>query len=175
MKMKSKSCTDVQRMIVWGKIEHMHQSDLKQLRAHLERCPKCAGYSETVELVESILQQESEAEKSELRSVRKQLYSAFEKNLQSGRNHQFIYWILERLTWRVPVYQMAIGMILMFIITFTAVKHSDSQEMNSNERRIIAGMANLDTIQLGQLDNIGRSSLEDSTLIRITSLHCEDC
>jgi len=168
MKMKIQSCTDIQRTIVLGKIDYLNQADLKQLRAHLEHCPKCAGYSETLELVESILQQEWEPEKNELRSVRKQLYSAFEKNLQSGRNHRFFYWVLERLTWRVPVYQVAVGMILMFIVTFTAVKHSDSQEGISLERKIIAGMANLDTIQLEQLDNIGRSSLEDSTLISIT-------
>ena len=168
MKMKIQSCTDIQRTIVWGKIEHLNQNDLEQLRAHLEHCPNCARYSETLELVESILQQEPVPEKNELNAVRVQLNSGFERNIQSGRNHRFLNWILERLTWRIPVYQVAIGMILMFIVTFTAVQHSDSQEGISIERKIIAGIANLDTIQLEQLDNIGRSSLEDSTLISIT-------
>ena len=165
MKKQNATCRDIQDMIAWGKIERLTATDRDQIRRHMEKCPRCAVYAETLELIESAVLAEQALDADAAAGVKQDILAHFAEN-RSGKTG-YLNWIREKLTWRIPVYQAAFVAILMFVIAFTVTSGADEKGPEDTTPQIVASMALLDTIQAGQLDNIGRSSLEDSTLIRI--------
>jgi len=164
---KEKICLDIQHMITRGKIEDLPRADLARIHKHIETCPYCAVYAETLELIESLMQRETAPEEAILVSIKEDLLARFDRDLQTEHKNRFLGWVWEKLTWRIPVYQAGLAAILMIFIVFAAIKGMESPEKKSFDTEVNASLAKLDTIQTNQMDNVGRSSLEDSTLIRI--------
>ena len=168
MKKENRSCGDIQKMIILEKINPLADSDKKRMLEHIEICPKCAAYGETLNLMVWGENHESISTQPDLNAMREKLTMQIRLK---GTNHSDAWitaWIRQKLTQRVPLYQAAIAFVLLFIITVTTLRGTGPSLQRQGDLSGITGLTALDTVQIEQLNNIGRSSLEDSTLTRLT-------
>jgi len=168
MKKENKSCIAIQKMIITEKLGSPGDSDRKRVREHIENCPECAAYGETLDLLISEENHETIFPGTELNVLREKLTMQIRVKSKKHFEAGFTDWIRQKLTQRVPLYQAAIAFVLLFIITVTTLRGTGSSLQRQSDLSRLTGLTGLDTVQIEQLDNIGRSSLEDSTLIRLT-------
>lgn len=168
MRKENRFCNNIQRMIIMDKIGALSDSDRKRMREHIEICPECAAYGETLELLTAEDTGESILTGTDLNVLREKLTAQIRIKNKKSTGVWFTDWIRHKLTRRIPLYQAAIAFVLLLIITVTALKGTGRSLNSRGDFSGITGLTGLDTLQIEQLDNIGRSSLEDSTLIRLT-------
>jgi hypothetical protein len=159
-------------------IQHILSSEFpdnydKMISSHLESCPDCKKYAETLKIFGgyySIENQENRIEPDPL--IREKLVSHMKQ--RSEQNKNLWHKIRQVIDYRVPVYQVAAALAIVFILIFTVERIPDlSRDIYSAQPAEIlpqnpelSQIYLLDSLNLKSLQNIGRNALEDSAITK---------
>lgn len=170
------SCSEIEELLIKQK---MLENDLKiseseALKTHLATCKKCAKYQNILLNMERSVDIENEFRLAPNSEIKENLSARLRsKNIrdQKAGSGQKIFFDFLRV--KVPVYQAAVGMLLLFLVFYAVSdfglgnqKESDTTSRAQIERPIADSLTMMQNIRLLESQKLGRNIKEDSLLIR---------
>ena len=163
------NCKDIQHLL---SSESPDNYD-KMISGHLESCPDCKKYAETLKIFNgyySIENQDNRIEPDP--SIRANLVSNMKH--RSEQNEKLWHKIRQIIDYRVPVYQVAAAVAIVIILIFTVERIPDlGQDIYGEQPAEIlpqnpelSQIYLLDSLNLKSLQNVGRNALEDSAITK---------
>ena len=155
-------------------IQHLLSSEFpdnydKMISSHLESCSDCKKYAETLKIFSgyySIENQENRIEPDPL--IRENLVLNMKQ--RSEQNRTLWHKIRQVIDYRIPVYQVAAAVVIVFILIFAVEKIPDFYNAQPAEilpqNPELSQIYLLDSLNLNSLQNVGRNALEDSAITK---------
>jgi hypothetical protein len=176
MRKTHNTCSSIEDLLVKSSLEILTEQESRLVHEHLQSCGRCQAYRRTVLEIQNAVQIPAQATLLPDPAIRLNLLQRMEAR-HSQRNGvlvSFVQTMLGLLRYRVPLYQAAIGVAMLFLI-FPAVdafvvSKQRTESAKSGSVRVERPINKDATVLLrsGLLDTLrtGRSIKEDSLLLK---------
>jgi len=176
------TCSNIESLLIKGKLEEITNIEQKMIRNHIEVCEKCRNYesvliniSDTMKIDKRSTIKSSPAIKKNILHKMKSIYNNEYKSYKTNWNK--LWSVFE---YRIPIYQALSIMVVVFLVLFglnyinvTNIDKSTQRNVLKHSEKLSSSYADTsDSLQRFNDQNIGRNIQEDSLLIRfvVTSM-----
>jgi hypothetical protein len=174
-KISENTCALFEEFLIKKDLNMLGDADLEILKEHLKECTNCIHYDQSLNIIKSQIKVKPDFKLIPNPQIKHNLIQYFKNSYESKKAGRLGLWedIKKLCSYRIPVYQAAIGAILVIIFVFSFREFSLSTKYNQT----ISGQSQilLDTLfnkQLNVIDDIrildqqkiGRTVIEDSVL-----------
>lgn len=178
-KKKLSMCKRVHRTIMEKGLQFQYPDEDRWIQNHLEICENCRDFVFRLHDIQKTLKQFPEGKLKPHPEIIEQLMRRFDekkaKRLTDYKTGQILNTVLRLLNMRIPIYQAALGMTILFVgFLFIFKKEGDRLPNDfqpalsqSSNRSILGSEPNVVVIKRIQDQNIGLSVQDDSLLFRM--------
>ncbi len=169
-------CSEIEELLIKQKIveNDLKTAESEALKTHLATCEECAKYQRVLLNVSHLVAIENEfglAPNSELKEDLSGRLRA--KNIRVPKTDSTQKSFLDFLKIKIPVYQAAVGTLLLFLFFYAVSdfglgneERLDTTSRAQIERSIVDSLTMMQNIRLLESQKLGRNIKEDSLLIR---------
>ncbi len=171
MKTTQPQCREIEALLTRQMIEPLPVSELRRMQHHLETCASCRQFRATLVMIEEQTGQTGPTPNPSIQeTVRQKLISPARKH--SNLLRRFWQFLLDTLSYRIPLYQAAVGVIILFLALYSTAtfRNSTSRESYPQGLRMQGAVfpntadSLLQRLQTQDNAHLGRNLSEDSTL-----------
>jgi hypothetical protein len=173
--MSENTCALYEEFLIKKDLNMLCESDLELLKEHLKECKNCIQYAQSLNIIKSQMKVKPDSKLIPNPQIKHNLLQYFKSSYKSKIPGRIRIWedFKKICSYRIPVYQAAIGAILVIILVFSFREISLSPKYNqtfSEQSQILLDtlfnkqLNVIDDIRILDQQNIGRTIIEDSVL-----------
>ena len=177
-KKSSANCDDIEQLLIKKDVDKLTQDENLLVENHLKFCERCRSYQSTLSSLHKSMRISPEEKLIPDPAIRQNIMQRMRsmKPEQTGILKSVWQHIKSTLEYRIPVYQTLLGIVLIFLISFSINRLFLTAKQESLELQSFAQIESLPSTQISVIENlqiidqqkIGRTVKEDPSLTRFT-------
>lgn len=170
------SCEQIEEILTNQKVDNVSDEEKQILINHLDSCENCKKYQSVFDEIQNVMKIEKNSELIPKPEIRKNLLNRMKSNqpLKEKVLKKFLSNLKSVFSYRIPVYQAAVGIICLFLISFALGKlPSQDRKLKSDESAFISikelslSHTNiLDSLEILNKQKIGLNVSEDTVFTK---------
>lgn len=150
------TCEQVEKIFINQKIDHISEEEKQVLITHLHSCEFCKHHQLVCEKIHNSMDIEQNSELIPKPEIRENLVNKMKANQpeKSTTLGYFLNNLKSVFSYRIPVYQAAVGIISMFLIFFALEKLPSKDRLMNPSEKIFIQNSDLHLTQTNILDSL---------------------
>ena len=169
-------CHDIERLLVNRLLDKLTADENLSVEEHLRICPQCRSYQIALLNMQNTMQSEGEERLAPDPATRENVIRRMKaaRSREAGILSNLVESVRRAFAYRIPVYQAALGVVLIVAMSLT-LRHLPSSALQepSEVRPLVrlempppSEISVMDNLEVVRRQKIGRSVREDTTLTR---------
>ncbi len=170
------NCSEIEELLIKQTMleNYLKTPESEALKKHLANCEECVKYQSILVNVSHSVDIENEFRLSPNSQIKETLRARLRtKNMRVAKAGSTQKGLLNFLRIKIPVYQAAVGTVLLYLVFYAVSDFSSGNEEKLDttsrahiEKPIVDSLAMIQNIRLLESQKLGRNIKEDSLLIR---------
>jgi hypothetical protein len=170
------TCEQIEKIFINKQIDKISEGEKQILITHLDSCENCKKYHVVFDEIQNVLAIEQKGELFPKPEIREHLLNRMKENQPLKENvlGSLLSNLKSVFSYRIPVYQAAVGIICLFLISFALGKvpsqdriiKSDERAINSINELSLSHTNILDSLEILNKQKIGLNVSEDTVFTK---------
>ncbi len=170
------NCDDIEGLLIQRHFDEITQNQSLSVEEHLKSCDRCGSFQNTLSNLQNLMQIGVADKLTPHPAIRENIVQRMRTaKLREARNRGSIWQYLRNIfQYRVPVYQVLFGMVLILLIFVAPRQFPLSSDQKAPKKRrltqtevpILSQLSVMNNLEIVEAQRIGQNIKEDTTLTR---------